>query len=152
MRSRSEFVVTPGRKTNQNAGIQNQIERNLAIVRLCHVQGDAALIAVDRREIDTGYLVVRRIESPIVADVRLLDLNDIGTEVAQNLGTPGPWQKTVKSMTRTPCKGRGIRTMAGLASVKCPDKRYTKKTLHKAQKILSAQERGEFRNVARPVQ
>src|ERR1700733_14609407 len=81
---------------NHNAGVLDQIEGNLAIVRLCHVQGDAALVAIHRRKIDTGFLVVRWIEPPIIADARLLDLDDIGTEVAQNLGTPGPWQKTGK--------------------------------------------------------
>ena len=85
-------------------GFDEAQERLVASVGL-QVQDDAPLAAVDRVEEDALPIHQRRRQAHVVAGAWLLDLDDVGAQVGQQLGAVGARQKPRQVQDPDPGQG-----------------------------------------------
>src|SRR5450759_3293825 len=78
---------------NEHVGVLRKAQQEVAARRRLEVQGDTALVAVDCVEEDALAVNEGWRPAQVVAPARLLDLDDVGTHVAQEPGAERAWQQ-----------------------------------------------------------
>lgn len=104
------------KRLDHDVGGVDQAQGRLAVVGLGQVEGNAALVSVVGVEIDTNRRIVRRVETAVIADSGLLDLDHIGAQIGQCLSAPGARQQSTEVDDADPVQ-RQIRSFSRICTL-----------------------------------
>ena len=92
-----EFLRDAGaERLHDHVGLLDQPVGYGLTVRICEVDGDAALVRIDAVVIDAALLVAGRVVPAVIADFRLLDLDNVGAEIGEHLRRPRTRQQAAE--------------------------------------------------------